>query len=304
MRRLLLFAIAWLIGISGAFGQPPPRPSRVGVLVVAHGGNNRWNGLVRKAVTHARLEVPVQVVFGMGMHEEEGRAFQDAVNRLQRKGVERLAVVPLLVSSHSEVFRQYEYLFRLRAEGEWNDIKPLQVQVPVVMGPALDEDPVVADILVERALALSRAPAEETVILVAHGPVSDADAARWLEVMGRVGEEVKQRGAFAAVLSALLRDDAPAAIKEEASRQLRETVRSVSRQSRVLVVPLLVASGGIEHKIPKLLSGLPYAYDGEALLPHPKLSQWIARQAEALSKGSEGTPLVLELNRLREQPNK
>ena len=52
---------------------------------------------------------------------------------------------------------------------------------------------------------------------------------------------------------------------------------------RALVVPLLIASGGIEQKIPKLLSGLPYAYDGEALLPNPKLSRWIARQVEQLS---------------------
>lgn len=277
---------AWLIAMPTSAVQAADRPARtrVGVLVVAHGGNNRWNGLVRKAVTQARLELPVQVVFGMGMHAEEGRAFQDAVNRLQRKGVRRLAVVPLLVSSHSEVFRQYEYLFRLREEGEWEDLKPLQLNVPVVMGKALDDDAVVADILLERARALSRTPSEETVILVAHGPVADEDAARWLEVMGRVGEHVKRRGEFAAVLSALLRDDAPAAIKEEANRQLREAVRSASQRNRVLVVPLLIASGGIEHKIPKLLSGLSYAYEGEALLPHPELSQWIARQVEALSR--------------------
>jgi sirohydrochlorin ferrochelatase len=267
----------------------------VGVLVVAHGGNNRWDGLVRKAVAQARLDVPVQVAFGMGMHEAEGRAFQDAVNRLQRKGIDRLVVVPLLVSSHSEVFRQYAYLFRVRAAGEWNEVAPLQIKVPVVMGKALDDDAVVTEILLERAESLSRSPSEETVILVGHGPVADEEASRWLEAMGRLGEEVKRRGAFAGVLSALLRDDAPAAIKEEASRQLREAVRQAGTQSRVLVVPLLIASGGIEQKIPKLLSGLPYAYDGEALLPHPKLSQWIARQVEELStQGSEGAPLVLK----------
>ncbi len=260
-------------------------PERVGVLVVAHGGNNRWNGLVRKAVMAARLDVPVQVAFGMGMHDEETRSFQDAVNRLQRKGIDRLLVIPLLASSHSEVFRQFEYLFRLRSQAEWKDVEPLRLKVPVVMGKALDDDPLVSDIVLERARRLSRKPSEETLVMVAHGPVSDEDATQWLEVMGRISEVVKAEGAFKNVLSALMRDDAPEAIKEEASRKLREAVRKASEKSQVLVVPLLIASGGVEQKIPKLLSGLSYAYDGQALLPHPKLSQWIARQVEELSTG-------------------
>lgn len=258
---------------------------RIGVLVVAHGGNNRWNGLVRKAVMAARLDVPVQVAFGMGMHDEETRSFQDAVNRLQRKGIDRLLVIPLLASSHSEVFRQFEYLFRLRSQAEWKDVEPLRLKVPVVMGKALDDDPLVSDIVLERARRLSRKPSEETLVMVAHGPVSDEDATQWLEVMGRISEVVKAEGAFKNVLSALMRDDAPEAIKEEASRKLREAVRKASEKSQVLVVPLLIASGGVEQKIPKLLSGLSYAYDGQALLPHPKLSQWIARQVEELSTG-------------------
>ncbi|HAM40769.1 MAG TPA: hypothetical protein DDX89_04300 [Candidatus Omnitrophica bacterium] len=283
MRPLFAIVIAWVVIAPPTFAQPASRPPRVGVLVVAHGGNNRWDGLVRKAVAQARLDVPVQVAFGMGMHQAEGRAFQDAVNRLQRRGIERLVVIPLLVSSHSEVFRQYAYLFGVQAVGEWNEVAPLQVKVPVVMGKALDDDALVAEMLLERAARLSRTPSEETVILVGHGPVSDEEASRWLEVMGRLGEEVKSRGAFAEVLSALLRDDAPAPIKEEASRRFREAVRQAGEQRRALVVPLLIASGGIEQKIPKLLSGLPYAYDGEALLPNPKLSRWIARQVEQLS---------------------
>ncbi|MBI4354140.1 MAG: hypothetical protein HY595_02775 [Candidatus Omnitrophica bacterium] len=294
MRPFLPIAIAWLIAMpaalaADALGRRSSDPDRrrgsvVGVLVVAHGGDNRWNGLVRKAITQARLDVPVQVAFGMGMHDEETRAFQDAVNRLQRKGIHRLVVIPLLVSSHSEVFRQYEYLFHVRGEAEWKDVEPLRLKVPVVMGKALDDDPLITGIVLERARNLSRNPSEETVVLVGHGPVSDEDAVRWLEAMGRIGEAVKTEGVFKAVLTALMRDDAPPPIKEEAGRQLREAVRTAGGQSRVLVVPLLIASGGVEHKIPKLLSGLSYAYDGEALLPHLKLSEWLARQAGQLAR--------------------
>jgi sirohydrochlorin ferrochelatase len=257
---------------------------RVGVLVLAHGGTNRWDGMVRKAVREADLDLPTEVTLGMGMDAAEARLLQHAVNRLQRRGVSRIVVVPLLVSSHSEVFRQYEYLFGLRAEAEWPEAgKPLALQVPVVMGQALDDSAVVADILLERARALSRQPQEETVIIVAHGPNTDADNERWLSAMRRVTETIQQKGRFRAAVGLTMRDDAPKPIREQATARLREAVQAASRQGRALVVPLLLAQGGVERKIPKLLAGLTYVYTGDALLPHERLVQWIAEQATRLA---------------------
>ena len=287
MRRRVFPALAWLIISPVALAQQPEgRPSRVGVLVIAHGGNNRWNSSVRKAVAKARLDVPVQVAFGMGMHPEEVRVFQESADRLERQGIGKLVVIPLLVSSSSEVYRQYEYLVGRRADAEWPHAgSPLRLEVPVVMGRALDGDPVIADILLERAQALSRSPKEETVLVVAHGPTADDDARQWLGVMEQLAQHVKADGGFRKVIPLLMWDDAPGALKEEANRRLREAVRRESEDGRVLVVPLLLASGGVERKIPKILSGLSYAYKEQTLLPHPKLSQWIADQAAQLLKG-------------------
>lgn len=256
----------------------------VGVLVIAHGGSNQWDSAVRKAVKEAKLSVPTEVALGMGMHPEEVRQFQQAVDRLERKGVSRIVVVPLLVSSHSEVFRQYAYLVGIRPTAEWPEAgEPLDVDVPVVMGRALDDDPVVAQILLERARRLSRRTQEETVILVAHGPVAQIDDQRWLDTMSRVAQRVKADGPFRDVLSFTIRDDAPRAVKEEAQRRLREAVRASGQQGRALIVPLLLARGGIERKIPKLLAGLTYVYKGETLLPHKRMVQWLAREAARLA---------------------
>ena len=38
---------------------------------------------------------------------------------------------------------------------------------------------------------------------------------------------------------------------------------------------LIMASGGIEAKIPTRLNGLQYVYAGEGLLPHPRIAEWI-----------------------------
>ena len=271
---------------------------QAGVLIVAHGGSAQWNRMVRQVVKQAQLSLPTELALGMGMHPQEVRRLQAAVDRLERRGVHRLVVVPLFISSYSEVFRQHAYLFGLRPQAEWPEVgAPLTLHVPVVMGEALDDSPMVADILLERARRLSQTPAQETVVLVAHGPNQEVDNRRWLEHMQQLGQRIKRDGRFHDVLAFTIRDDAPAAVREEATRQLREAVRAVSQDSRVLVVPLLIAQGGIEGKIPTLLAGLSYLYTGETLLPHPNVAHWIIQEVTQLrheSARSEASSLVIK----------
>lgn len=51
------------------------------------------------------------------------------------------------------------------------------------MTPVLNDHPIVADILASRARAISRDPENEAVIIVAHGPIEEADNRRWLADM-------------------------------------------------------------------------------------------------------------------------
>ncbi len=252
--------------------------------MLAHGGSARWDQLVREAVSQADLSVPVEVAFGMGMHQEEVNRFQQAVDRLEQQHIDQLIVVPLLISSVSEVMRQFEYLMGLRDHGPWEkDVRPVLRHVPVMITAALDDDPVVSEVLLDRIRDLSRSPADETVVLVAHGPVSDEDNAHWLEHMQSIARRLRIAGRFQSVVPVTMRDDAPELVQQTATRQMREIVERASRQGPVLVVPLLLASGGIEEKIPQRLKGLKYEYQGLTLLPHPKLSKWIAERVQAVS---------------------
>lgn len=281
MTRVLgLALVAWLVAAPTDVGA-----EQCGVLVIAHGGSTRWNRTVQETLKGSQLARPAEVAFGMGMQTEEVQRFQQAVAKLEAQGVGRIAVIPLLVSSHSEVYRQYEYLFGLRDRAEWPEVgPPLQVHVPVVMGQALDDDPVVAEIVLERARALGRHPSRETVVLVAHGPNDEADNAQWLACLQRVAQHLKQTGGFAQALSLTIRDDASHAVREDATQALRQAVKDAGRQHAVLVVPVLIAQGGIEHKIPKLLKGLSYRYSGQTLLPDPRLAEWIAQQVNIVLK--------------------
>ena len=252
----------------------------VGVLILAHGGSPRWNRTVRQTVAAAHLDSPTRIVFGMGMHAEEVRRLQRAIEELEQRGVRRLIAVPLLISSASEVMRQFQYLLGARDHGPWEEVKPVNLRVPVTLTTPLDDDPAVSAILLDRARQLSRAPGGKAVILIAHGPTSEEDDARWLEVMGRIARQLEDAGGFRAVVPVTMRDDAPEAVRDAATKRMREVVEREARQGAdvVLVVPLLLATGGIEAKIPHRLSGLAYRYQPQALLPDVRVAQWITRQ--------------------------
>ena len=217
---------------AGAESRPPPRRpaySDTGVLILAHGGSAKWNNAVRQTVGAARLAHPTQIAFGMGMHGGEVEALQRAVDALSADGVRRIVAVPLLVSSHSEVMRQYEYLLGAREHGPWeHHAKPIHAAVPIDITRPLNDDPAVAEVLLDRAREVSRQPGQETVVLVAHGPNEEQDNARWLQSMQRVAGEVQGAGGFHAVIPVTMRDDAEPSIQEAATHHMRALVEESS----------------------------------------------------------------------------
>jgi len=192
-----------------------------GIIVLAHGGNPRWDNEVRRASMQLAEMYPTRVVFGMAQAEK----IQEAVTALEVLEVKRIVVIPLFISSHSELFRQIEYVLGLRAHPDrdfvegmeramknplgfiwgkvsWDNIpyalemirshhgskhseERISTDTPMVLLPALNNSSLIGDILEERTLELSTNPSKETVIIVAHGPIRDDDDALWLADMER-----------------------------------------------------------------------------------------------------------------------
>jgi sirohydrochlorin ferrochelatase len=155
-------------------------------------------------------------------------------------------------------------------------MKPVTSPVPVRMASALDAHPIVADILVDRAASVSRDPAHEVVILVAHGPVPDDDNKLWLLDMGSLAERMRPTTHYAAIDCLTLRDDADAPVRNAATAQLRQKVEEIIKDGNAaLVVPLLLSYGGIEGGLRKRLDGLDYRMPSQALLPDKRIVNWV-----------------------------
>ncbi len=283
-------------------------PGIPGILLLAHGGNQDWNDEVGKLAQATDKTFPTEVALGMATKSN----MEAAIRRLVTRGVSEIVAVPLFISPHSSVITSTQYLlgqiseappelakFAKMSHGHGAEdhsahnsdpTKPIDLPVPVRMASALGRHPLVARILLSRAQSISRKPEEETVVLVAHGPVSDEVNAKWLADMSLLAEQMKRDGEFRDIRYMTVRDDAPAPIRDQATAELRKLIESVKAEKRrALVTPLLLSYGGIEQGIKKRLEGLDYTITNQALLPDERLIEWLLTSArEAL-----GNPKVV-----------
>jgi sirohydrochlorin ferrochelatase len=303
-----------------------------GILLLAHGGSPEWNSRVTELVAQVDRTKPTEVAFGMATRAN----IQAAVDRLVERGVTEIVAVPLFVSSWSSVITSTEYLLGLRAEAPAalamyekmrhpqpaanspshatpagheghatvGATSPVKSPVPIRMTRALNDHPIVADILTSRAESISRDPAEESLVIVAHGPNAEDDNRRWLADMASLAERIARTETFASIDYLTLRDDAPKPVRDAATAELRQIVAKGTQEGRrVLVVPLLVSFGGIERGLRQRLEGLPYVLPDAGLMPDARLATWVlamAQRPETFGAGvslTETTPLVGLLER-------
>ncbi len=273
-----------------------------GIVVMAHGGTPSWNEAVLEAVEPLRRWCPVEVAFGMADRE----SLQQAVSRLEARGVSEIAVVRLFVSGES-FLEQTEYFLGVRPEPpdsfllhpghgggaqhfEHLDQRPpprfvssREHPIPAIETSArlaisrqgLYDAPAMAEVIVERVQALSREPGGEAVLVLAHGEGDDQLNARWLERLDELAGRIREQG-FREVRAETLREDWRDK-RLEAEARIREFVGRHRREgARVIVVPFRVFGFGPYRAV---LEGLEYVADGRGLLPHPEVTRWLREQA-------------------------
>ena len=277
----------------------PAAAQAQGILLLAHGGREDWNREVLELAAEVDEERPVEVAFGMA----NKRAIQDAVNRLAEREVTGIVAVPLFISSHSSVIRATEYLLgkredappqmeafarmsarRAEADGgtdpDFDWTTPIETSLSVELTGALDAHTTVAEILISRALEVSEAPADEVVVVVAHGPSSEEDNDLWLKNMSVLVERMRDAASFSRIDHLTVRDDAPDDVQAKATQELRDVVERGAQEGKsVLIVPLLLSYGGIEKGVRERMEGLDYRMASQGLLPDDRLATWVLAQA-------------------------
>lgn len=261
---------------------------RVGTLLIAHGGEPSWNAEVERIARTARTGGPLELAYLMGPAAVTHR-FQDQVAKLVAQGATEVVVVPLLVSSHSGHYEQIRWLAGLTDSLDdmmhhhlhMGGLARPTTTVPLRVTRALDDAPEMAQVLAERARAITADPTGRALFLVAHGPNTAEEHAEWMRHLRVVAARVRELSGFRDVRVEMVRDDAPAPVRAEGVLRVRELIelqRAATGQT-VTVVPVLVSKGRVsKEKFTADLAGLDITYEGTPLLPHPLLARWIERR--------------------------
>ena len=252
---------------------------------MAHGAGRAWNDGVKDVVAQVKWTAgPVATAFLMGPEADSG-GWDSALVKLIRQDARRIVVVPLLISSHGghyrDILRSAGALIETAGDTARHGHGAQRPAVPTVVTGALDDAPELGQALAERWRQLGAADRRRPVVLVAHGPTSDEEAALWLRNLEAAGDSIRRDGQVP-VAAGLLRDDAPPAVRAAAIQDIHRAIARLAMEASdsVTVLPVLISTGHIDQvAIPTDLVGLPIRYTALPLAPLPALARWIERVA-------------------------
>lgn len=306
-RRLAAAATLWSVMSLVPFPAAPkaqaaditPRMNTVGekpfgLLLLGQGGDRDWKTAIAEVEKAAHNKYPFRFAAGLA----DRREIQAGIDALQAQRVRAIVIVPLFVSSYGEVMDQNRYLIGIRetpskqllegAHGHASTQTSLRVKskVPLVMTKALDDHPLLVDLLASRASALSRHPKDEALVLAAEAPADKADEREWNEAAAALAEKVRQKCGFAAARAYALRDEGKQSERDASEGGLVTLIKDLRRaHGKVVVVPLaMTSSQAAEMRLPRVLDGLFAKYDGRTILPDPRIAQWVEQSALPAAK--------------------
>ena len=228
-----------------------------------------------------------EIEYVLGLREElpmmsmqvfvEGKELERSIVSLE--GRYRVSYMPIVetVSAMGVTAKQHHG----GGEAEEEELVPVDTPAEIVLTNAIDDHWAIADILVDHATTLIEDPANETIVLVAHGTDNESNFAGWVSSSKSLAEQMRLKLRYGMGLN--INDVRYSFVFPNETLHsdllVRAVVENVSATSHPIVVPLMVSEGYFTgRKIPKLLENLSYAYPekGErALTPHPNVAEWI-----------------------------
>jgi len=258
--------------------SPPELRGDQGVLMLSHGFRERGDMMFRRSVQNYANIFPTALAPGMAMMMNDH--IQLALDDLRAAGVKTVVVIPILSSSHNELMRQWEYILGFRDQAEFASVGQVNTEgLEIIITEATNDNPMIAEILTDYAEEISENPANEFIMVLAHGASgadSEADNVKEREILNTLARYVVEDGGFAGGAGMLLQDDAPPEIRAQNVEAMRKVVADANAAGqRVLVVTNLLGSRTIQAKMREDLAGLDYRLNAKGLTQHENFTTWV-----------------------------
>lgn len=285
--------------------QRPASGKEVGVIVLAHGADWFWNRdimqslaplnnnhtlawafsmadpvVVERAVRQLEAEnvrgIVVLRVFGMAS------SFKRSVDRMI--GADVAGATDAGHAAHAKAGHAHEMAMMGHDHGVMGHrslaaAPRIRSRLPMVTIGGVADSPLFARALLQQANALSKQPAKDSVILVAHGQGDDTANQRWVDLLNSLARQMRADGGdrFRTIRVATWREDWP-----EKSKQAIATVRAMVEQAnrdggRALVIPARTNGRGAADRY---LKGLDFGW-GHGFAQSPLFAEWAEHEVQA-----------------------
>ena len=244
-----------------------------GVLIMAHGyGPGGDLDLFNSVQSVGEL---YQTTLSMGMSMMTSSHVICSVNEMIDKDVEKIFVVPVSSTAHNTLVRQWNYIFNLEEQFAYSEVDRITNERIVMLEP-INDDIYAKKIILEYTNEISSDPANEVLIIIAHGPIDQADNEIELRLMNNIGEYIKKHSSIQTVESFTLQDDAPKTIRDQNLKRIKAFMNASNEDGkRILMVSNLMSGKGIQKKIEEDFEGIDYTFNPKGLLTHPYYIDWI-----------------------------
>ena len=211
----------------------PLSDDEIGVVLMPHGSDFNWNETIRDNLAPLLDRYKIEYAFSMA----DPKVIERAVRRLEKRGVR--AIMLIRVYSLAASFREKtEYILGLNKTYEQAG-KTQRIVSPAVFTTfgGSEDDPLVTEVMMERAKALSKNPRQETLILLAHGVGDDEDNRHWMNNLAIMAEQMRKNGGadFRDIQYYTWREDWPEK-RQKAVAVIRQMIEAASRDGGTAIL--------------------------------------------------------------------
>lgn len=252
----------------------PASDETIGLIVMPHGSSAPYNDGIIAAMPDLLAEYPSAFAFGMA----SPHTIRQAVEELEASGVRHAVFLRLFSLPHH--FRdRSDYILGLQtappAHGHGPAPERVRTAVRFVSLGGYQPDPLIAEILKDRILAVSETPAHESILLLSHGSFSDRANAQGLAVVERNIDWIEKSldTPFRDIRAMSLREDWPDK-RAAAIEEIHAYLEAANENGRAIVVANRLYGSGSYRRY---LEGESFAMNGQGLIPHPNFTRWVEK---------------------------
>ncbi|WP_428235966.1 sirohydrochlorin chelatase [Gracilimonas sp.] len=258
----------------------PVTKENLGIIFMPHGSDYNWNRTMMDAISALYNEYKIEHAFSMG----DAELIERATRKLEKRGATAIMVLRIF-SLESSFKNSIEYTLGLRESMGHGGMMMHGMGTPerVVSGSefyttgGLEDSPLFAEALLDRAIGLSENPEKETVILVGHGTRTEEGNSRWLKnlesITAHMEKTAKEKGYnFRDFKFENWREDWPELREERIANVRNMVVKAGENGGTAIVVPARTTKGGHAER---WLGDLEFRHNGKGFAPHPLFVEWV-----------------------------